>query len=414
MTGRPTVDVTVIVPTFNRANYLGECLDALLGQSVAPRQILIVDDGSTDDTAAVVRGYAERVDYVRQENAGKATALNLGLTHAVGTDIWIFDDDDVAEPDALRLLHDALHADPAAGFAFGRYDNFSDDPGGARHFTPVDPPQYDPADLFCALLERCFVFQPAMLARRRCYDAVGGFDTAFVRAQDYEMLTRLALHAHGVEVPAVVFHQRQHFGRRGSAAFAIDGQEVWARQKTFDARVLDKVYRTVPLAGYLPRPLPTGELAPDDRVRALLRRAAAMARKKLWQLAIDDVVAADALARQLGMTGIAPAEAAMLGRVFDEHGYGRDDLGRDNPLLRRVRSLPSGGFRSSLIGALSWPVFRYVLLAARRGKAGEALHYAKLYGEIGAGGALAGHLGRLTTNASRRRDPLQAASARPS
>ncbi|QXQ08120.1 glycosyltransferase [Sphingosinicellaceae bacterium] len=396
MSTRPPLDVTVIVPTFNRAHYLGECLDALLGQTTPPRQIIIVDDGSTDDTAAVAEAYAGRVEYLKQPNGGKATALNLGLEHAVGADIWIFDDDDYADPDALRLLHEALHSDPDAGYAFGRYDNFSDEPGQPRRFMPVEPAHFEAPDLFCALLERCFVFQPALLVRRRCYDAVGGFDTGFVRAQDYEMLTRLALNAAGIEVPSVVFHQRQHFERRGSAAFGIDGREVWERQKTFDARVLEKVYRTFPLHGYLPRPLPAGELTAGETLRALLRRAAAMARKKLWRLAGDDIAAATTIAKRLGTTGIEPAEAAMLGRVFDEHGYGRDDLNPDNPFLREVRALPASRFRSALIAALSWPIFRYTLLAVRRGKPAEALGYARLYREVGASRALPDHLRRLT------------------
>lgn len=391
---QPAVDVTAIVPTFNRAHYLDECLRALLGQTTPPRQIIVVDDGSTDATAAVVEVYKGRIEYLRQDNAGKATALNLGLQHAVGADIWIFDDDDVAAPDALERLHEALHADPDAGFAFGRYDNFTDEPGQPRRFVPVDPPRFDPPDLLCALLERCFVFQPAMLVRRSCYDAVGGFDIGFVRAQDYEMLTRLALHARGVAVSGVVFHQRQHFERRGTAAVGIDGREIWERQKAFDARVLEKVYRTFPLAGYLPRPQPIAEPTPPETVRALLRRAAAMGRKKLWQLAADDIVAAAALSSRSGDIGT--VEFAMLGRVFDEHGYGRDDLGTANPLLQTVQALPEGRFRSQLIAALTWPIFRYTLLAMRRGKPGDAFRYARLYSEVGARRALPDHLRRLT------------------
>ncbi len=74
MSTRPPLDVTVIVPTFNRAHYLGECLDALLGQTAPPRQIIIVDDGSTDDTAAVAQAYRGRVEYLRQPNGGKGLA----------------------------------------------------------------------------------------------------------------------------------------------------------------------------------------------------------------------------------------------------------------------------------------------------------------------------------------------------
>ena len=69
--------VSIIVPTFNRARYLPECLDCLLTQTLPPNEIIVVNDGSTDDTAQVVRPYLNRISYVEKENGGKSTALNL-------------------------------------------------------------------------------------------------------------------------------------------------------------------------------------------------------------------------------------------------------------------------------------------------------------------------------------------------
>ena len=389
------VDVTIIVPTFNRAHYLGECLSALLGQSVPARQVIVVDDGSTDHTASVVAGFGGRVAYHRQPNRGKAAALNLGLGHATGAAIWIFDDDDIAEPDALERLYEALAAAPRAAFAFGHFDNFSDAADGTRQFMQVADPIFDGADLTAAVLERCFMFQAAMLVRRSAYDATGPFDTGFIRAQDYEMLTRLVRHAPGVRVPGIVFHQRQHLERRGTAAHAIEGAEVWERQKAFDAQVLDKVHRTFPLAAYLPRPEPGADLTPVETVRALLRRAAVTARKRLWDLAGADIAAAAGFAARHGITRIEPAEVAILGRIFDETSYARDDLDADNPLLRQVRALPLGRFRTALSASLAWPIFRYVLLATRRGDGSEAMRYARLYRSVGSARVLTQHSARL-------------------
>ncbi|WP_419815356.1 glycosyltransferase [Glacieibacterium sp.] len=390
-----SVDVTVLVPTYNRAHYLDECLTSLLNQSVKPRQVLVIDDGSTDRTAAVVASYGARVGYLRQPNGGKASALNLGLGAAVGADIWIFDDDDIAQPDALRLLHTALHQAPAAGFAFGHYSNFSDSPDGVRTLTTVPAPRFEAADLTCALLERCFVFQAAMLVRRSLYDEVGGFDTSFVRAQDYEMLSRLVRHSEGVHVPEVVFLQRQHGETRGTALHQIDGATVWEKQKAFDAQVLDKVHRNFPLRSYLPHPAPEAELTPRQTVDALLRRAAVMARKKLWDLAGDDIEEAAGLAGRHGIAAPGTAETAMLRRVFDEHGYARDDLGAGNLLLRRVEALPESPFRKALMANLSWPVFRYGLLAVRQGQLRQARGFLELYRGLGGSALLPAHLSRL-------------------
>ena len=85
-----TANVSIIVPTFNRAHYLAECLDSLLAQSIPAHEIIVIDDGSEDGTAALLVGYGERIRYVRKENGGKPSAVNLGLAIASGDLIWIF------------------------------------------------------------------------------------------------------------------------------------------------------------------------------------------------------------------------------------------------------------------------------------------------------------------------------------
>ncbi len=99
----PDPTVAIIVPTFNRARYLPECLDSLLAQTFPATQIVVVNDGSTDDTAQVVRPYLNRIAYVEKENGGKSTALNLVMRGIQSDYVWIFDDDDVALPDALEI-----------------------------------------------------------------------------------------------------------------------------------------------------------------------------------------------------------------------------------------------------------------------------------------------------------------------
>jgi len=388
-------DVTAIVPTYNRARYLGECLTALIEQTTPPRQIIVVDDGSTDDTAAVTSAFAGRVEYLHKANGGKSSALNLALTQATGAAIWIFDDDDVADPDALRLLSNALTDNPEAGFAFGDHDNFMVDSTGDKRFIPAPRRPFDVDDLHCAIIERCFIFQPALLVRRRCYDEVGPFDTDLPRAQDYDMLLRLSRHAAGVHVPAILFHQRQHTDVRGTAAVSIRGEEIWERQKHFDALVLEKLYRYNSLSDYLPRSRQASELAPADRISALLRRAAGMARKKLWAIATADIDAAATLAKQHDIRTIGAADAALLTRVFDEFGYARDRLDPTNPLLQHVAALPSGPFRSSVMTALTWPVFRYALLSARHGNASDLIRHARLYARLMDGTTLPSHLRRV-------------------
>ena len=77
-------DVTIVVPTFNRARMLAECLDSLQRQTQPALEIIVVDDGSTDDTAAVVKGRSGSIRYIHQANAGKSAALNRALPHIRG------------------------------------------------------------------------------------------------------------------------------------------------------------------------------------------------------------------------------------------------------------------------------------------------------------------------------------------
>ena len=94
--------VTAIIPTYNRSTFLGEALASLLAQTLPPDEIVVVDDGSTDNTAEVVASISSQIVYIRQPNRGKSAALNLGLQLASNELIYIFDDDDIAAEDCIE------------------------------------------------------------------------------------------------------------------------------------------------------------------------------------------------------------------------------------------------------------------------------------------------------------------------
>jgi glycosyltransferase involved in cell wall biosynthesis len=201
--------VSIIVPTYNCARYLGESLDSVLAQSDADCEVVVVDDGSTDDTPAILARYGNAVRVVAGRHTGMAAARNLGLEHASGEWIAFHDADDVALPERLGVLRRFLaeHPDVDAVFA-----------DGARMDAPdtrlVPRPLAERAvgrrlgfrDLFTGFP---VYFQTALVARR-LFGAVGSFDTQLRTQPDLEYGYRLLAHGRVAFVDHVVFRYRWH------------------------------------------------------------------------------------------------------------------------------------------------------------------------------------------------------------
>jgi glycosyltransferase involved in cell wall biosynthesis len=117
--------ISVIVPTYNSARFLKEALDSILKQTLLPEQIIVVDDGSTDNTAEVVRRYANRrIQYIRKEHEGIASARNAGLDAARGEFVAFLDADDRWRPIFLEMMHAYLVDNPTAAAAFSNFVRF--------------------------------------------------------------------------------------------------------------------------------------------------------------------------------------------------------------------------------------------------------------------------------------------------
>lgn len=107
--------ISAIVPTYNRAGYLTQAVEALRAQTRKPDEIIVWDDGSTDGTEAAARKMGKAIRYFRSENGGKSRALNAAMREARGDLIWICDDDDLALPDAAETLAGMLRSAPRGG-----------------------------------------------------------------------------------------------------------------------------------------------------------------------------------------------------------------------------------------------------------------------------------------------------------
>jgi glycosyltransferase involved in cell wall biosynthesis len=253
MIGDTRLSCTAIVPTYNRAQYIGEAIESLLAQTRRPDQIIVVDDGSTDGTLSVLDRYAGRIEIVSKANGGKATAINMAIPRATGDCIWVFDDDDVALPDALeRHLH-ALEQDGQAGFTYSPVlVGHSGDDGRivVRHGTLF--PKVDREDFLIRMLEHCFIHgQPAVVMRADCLRHVGPFDERLVRSQDYEIFLRLGRHYPPARVEEPTFIQRRHSGPRGNSRQTYGSADPLAPWSKYNRIFIGELLDELPLTSYI-------------------------------------------------------------------------------------------------------------------------------------------------------------------
>ncbi len=198
--------VSVVIVCYNQACYLSEAIESALAQTHCPLEVLVVDDGSADETAAVAGAYSS-VRYVRQNNRGLAAARNTGLRHCSGEYVAFLDADDRLLPRAIQAGVSCIQLAPDCGFVFGGYRNIYSDGSPA----PADPPPSVDRDHYLNLLQGNFIgMHAAVLYRWDVLQAIGGFDERLAACEDYDLYLRAARNREVKRHPEVVAEYRQH------------------------------------------------------------------------------------------------------------------------------------------------------------------------------------------------------------
>ncbi len=180
--------VTVVIPCYNQAHFLGEAIESVLAQTYPHFEVVVVDDGSTDNTQEAAAGYPG-VRCIRQENQGLAAARNTGIRHTKGTQLVFLDADDRLLPNALEAGLKALKEHPECAFVAGRYRYIAFD--GSPLPTP-QPPRSE-GDHYAALLRDNHINMHAtVMYQRAVFEHVGGFDTTLDSCEDYDLYLRVA------------------------------------------------------------------------------------------------------------------------------------------------------------------------------------------------------------------------------
>src|SRR5215207_9859205 len=229
--------VSVVIPCYNQAHFLGEAIESVLCQGYTNVEVVVVDDGSTDNASEVASRYAGAgVRLIRQENRGRSAARNRGLDETQGKYVVFLDSDDRLLPEALEVGVKDLEAHPACAFVFGRTSVVGT--GGSSPMT----------DYYGELLRGNYIGTPgAAMFRRSVFDSVGGFDTTLHAAEDYELYLRVAsefpIHKHG----ELVLDYRQHGANtsRDSARMLRDTLKVLhsQRERVRGGKVYEEAYK---------------------------------------------------------------------------------------------------------------------------------------------------------------------------
>jgi glycosyltransferase involved in cell wall biosynthesis len=189
--------LSAAIVTYNRARYLPRAIESVLGQTYRDTELIVVDDGSTDDTVEAITPYAERIRYVRQEHEGKADARNRAVTLAEGELVAFCDSDDSWLPDRLERQVRAFDERPEAGMVHGQVEVVDElsRPLAAEtdaHRAMLAGAHPGGEATYAGYAANCRCFSSTIAVRREVFDTVGLYDRD-LEIEDYDFYLRLVL-----------------------------------------------------------------------------------------------------------------------------------------------------------------------------------------------------------------------------
>jgi glycosyltransferase involved in cell wall biosynthesis len=182
--------ISVIIPCYNQARFLGAAIESVLSQSWSHREIIVINDGSTDNTSEVASHYPE-VIFLDEKNQGRSAARNHAVNSSHGEYLVFLDADDLLMPDALTEGLNFMQQHPECGLVYGRYRLIEEDG------NPIDcvPDQQLGEHCYYELLRRnCIGMMGTVLWRRDVFEETGGFNPQRQACEDYDLYLKIARH----------------------------------------------------------------------------------------------------------------------------------------------------------------------------------------------------------------------------
>lgn len=236
--------ISVIIPTYNRADLLKEAVDSVLAQTYQDFELLIIDDGSTDHTRELLVSYETHVTYLFQENRGVSNARNLGIRSSTGQYITLLDSDDLWLPSKLEQQVTVMEQDPNLQLCHTEETWIR---RGVR-VNPKKKHQKYGGYIFPCCLPLCVISPSSVMIRRMLFDEVGYFDEELPACEDYDLWLRITktYPVHFIETPLII--------KRGGHDDQLS-RKYWGIDR-FRIQALEKL-------------LQTGDLTPEQRKQTL-------------------------------------------------------------------------------------------------------------------------------------------------
>ena len=232
--------VSIVIPTYQRADVIGDAVESALNQTYPACEVVVVDDGSTDSTAEVLAPYSDRITLIHQDHKEKSAARNRGIREATGDYVAFLDSDDLLVPESIRCRVERA-IETGADVVYGPVART--ELNGAERKAPR-PRRFPEGRVFPDLLLDRFCYIIGIMARRDAIDRVGGFQPELTHGEDTDLLLRLACHFDYAHVPEVVAVERNHPGRSRREYHRILEQGTLPTDILFDWPDLPEEYRS--------------------------------------------------------------------------------------------------------------------------------------------------------------------------
>lgn len=228
----PGLLVSVVIPTYNRWPMLGEAIESVLAQTVAGYELIVVDDGSTDETPERLRDYGSRLAVLTQSRRGVAAARNSGACRASGEYLAFLDSDDLWHPRKIERQLDLMESNP--GVEICQTEEIWIRKG--VRVNPRNKHRKPSGDIFRASLALCLVSPSAVMMRRGLFERVGGFDESLPVCEDYDLWLRIARDTEIPLIPETLVTKRGgHADQLSRSTWGLDRFRVQSIAKLIEA-----------------------------------------------------------------------------------------------------------------------------------------------------------------------------------